>query len=54
MENTPDLWKNDYPIVLVHGYCGSSIDENWILGGYFHYALSTTARNIGKDKSGKQ
>ena len=35
-----DLSNNDYPIVLVHGYCGTSMDENWILGGYWHYTFS--------------
>ncbi len=47
--NDKDLWKNDYPIILVHGYCGSTMDENWILGGYFHYAFSATARYLGLD-----
>lgn len=44
--NNPDMWGNDYPIILVHGYCGSTMDENWILGGYFHYAFSATARYL--------
>lgn len=47
--NTPEMHENDYPIILVHGYCGSTMDENWILGGYFHYAFSKTARYLGLD-----
>lgn len=47
--NDKGMWKNDYPIILVHGYCGSTMDENWILGGYFHYAFSATARYLGLD-----
>ncbi len=43
------MWKNDYPIVLVHGYCGTTMDENWILGGYFHYAFSAAARYLNID-----
>ena len=42
----PDMWRNDYPIVLLHGYCGCTMDENWILGGYFHYAFSSAARYL--------
>lgn len=45
--NDPQMWNNDYPIVLVHGYCGTTMDENWILGGYFHYAFSSIARYCG-------
>ena len=44
--NDPNLWNNDYPIVLVHGYCGTTMDENWILGGYFHYAFSSVSRYL--------
>jgi hypothetical protein len=44
--NDPSIWKNDYPIVLVHGYCGTTMDENWILGGYFHYAFSSVSRYL--------
>jgi hypothetical protein len=40
------MFKNDYPIVLIHGYCGSTLDENPFLGGYFHYAFSKEARYI--------
>ena len=47
--NDEGLWNNDYPIILVHGYCGTTTDENWILGGYFHYAFSKIARYAGKD-----
>ena len=31
---------------MIHGYCGCTIDENMILGGYFHYAHSRTARQL--------
>ena len=48
-----ELWKNDYPIILIHGYCGSTLDENWILKGYYHYAFSTITRLIGIDDKGK-
>ncbi|CDW85644.1 UNKNOWN [Stylonychia lemnae] len=47
--NNPDAWRNDYPIILVHGYCGCTMDENWILGGYFHYAFSYAARYLNLD-----
>ena len=48
MAEIESLFKNNYPIVLVHGYCGSTLDENWILGGYFHYAYSSHATYLGK------
>lgn len=32
-ENEPEAWNNDYPIIFVHGYCGTTMDENWIIGG---------------------
>ena len=44
--NDPALWDNDYPIVLIHGLCGSTMDENPILGGYFHYAFSHISRYL--------
>ena len=28
------------PIILIHGYCGCTQDENWFLDGYFHYAYA--------------
>lgn len=31
-------WKNDYPIVLVHGFGGYSPDESYFFGNYFAYA----------------
>lgn len=53
--NDPSLWNNDYPIVLVHGYCGSTMDENWIVGGYFHYAFSQVTQYLNcKDENGKR
>ena len=50
--NDPNLWKNDFPIVLVHGYCGATMDENWILGGYFHYAFSSVSRYLNTSEDG--
>ena len=50
----PALWHNDFPIVLVHGYCGCTMDENVFLGGYFHYAFSKVARELTDDESGKK
>ena len=47
----PSMWENDFPIVLVHGYCGSTMDENVFLGGYFHYAFSKVARELIDDES---
>ena len=38
------MWANDFPIVLVHGYCGSTMDENIFMGGYFHYGFSPLSR----------
>lgn len=39
-ENLPkDQWKNDYPIVLVHGFGGWVPDESaFFFGDYFSYA----------------
>ena len=50
--NDPAMWKNDYPIVLVHGYCGTTMDENWILGGYFHYGFSKVSRYLNHSEGG--
>jgi hypothetical protein len=33
-----DQWKNDYPIVLVHGFSGWVPDESRSFGDYFGYA----------------
>eukprot|EP00347_Sterkiella_histriomuscorum_P020360 403338107 len=33
-----DQWKNDYPIVLVHGFGGWVPDESFFFGDYFAYA----------------
>ena len=33
-----ELWKNDYPIVLVHGFGGYSPDESIFFGDYFGQA----------------
>jgi triacylglycerol lipase len=34
-------WKNDYPVVLVHGFMGWGPDESQILGDYFNYSSRT-------------
>ena len=34
------LGQRNYPIIMIHGYCGSTMDENIYMGGYFHYAFS--------------
>ena len=31
-------WKNNYPIVLVHGFCGWAPDEAPLFGDYFKTA----------------
>ena len=31
-------WKNDYPIILVHGFGGFTPDESFFFGDYFGYA----------------
>ena len=36
--------KRNNPIILLHGYCGSTSDENPFLDGYYHYAFSNVAR----------
>ena len=33
-----DKCKNDYSIILVHGFCGWVPDESPIFGNYFRYA----------------
>ena len=38
----PSAPKN-YPVILIHGYCGCTMDENPILQGYFHYAFTDEA-----------
>ena len=32
-----EKWKNDYPIVLVHGFGGFMPDESYFFGDYFSY-----------------
>ncbi len=32
------MWKNSYPIILVHGFAGWVPDEAPLLGDYFGYA----------------
>ena len=48
------LWNNNYPIVCVHGYCGTTRDENIIVGGYFAYAFSHHTRFLGRDSKGRK
>lgn len=38
-EERKSLWRNDCPIVLVHGFGGHTTDMNQIIGGYFHYCF---------------
>ncbi len=33
-----ELWKNDFSIVMVHGFGGYSPDESIFFGDYFGYA----------------
>lgn len=33
-----DQWRNNYPIVLVHGFGGYMPDESFFFGDYFAYA----------------
>ena len=47
----PSMRQNDFPIVLILGYFGSTMDENVFLGGYFHYAFSKVARELIDDES---
>lgn len=39
-----EAWRNDFPIVLVHGYAGSAPDQSWLLGNYFLYALKESVQ----------
>ncbi len=39
-----ELWKNDYPIVLVHGFGGWTPDETLLMGNYFEYASDKAIR----------
>ena len=39
-----ELWRNNYPIVLVHGFAGSSPDQSMTLGTYFMYALKRSVQ----------
>ena len=40
------LRNNQIPIVLVHGYCGSTANECFVLGGYFHFAFDAADESI--------
>lgn len=42
-------WKNECPIVLVHGFAGSTSDESYLFQGYFHYAFMSEV--IGKSNN---
>ena len=33
-----DHWRNDYPIVFVHGFCGWVPDETKTFGDYFEFS----------------
>lgn len=33
-----EKWKNNYPIVLIHGFSGFMPDESILMGNYFAYA----------------
>lgn len=52
-KHTPQShWKNNYPIVLVHGYCGYAPDSCWIFSNYFLHALRTnvqSSKDVNKD-----
>lgn len=37
-----DLWRNQYPIVLVHGFAGSAEDQSYLMGNYFEYAVKSS------------
>jgi hypothetical protein len=39
-----ETWKNDYPIVLVHGFGGWAPDETLVMGDYFQYASNQAIR----------
>ena len=39
LEYPPDLWKNNCPIILVHGFAGQTTDKNYLFRGYFHYCF---------------
>ena len=39
-----ELWRNDFPIVLVHGFAGSAPDQSKLLGNYFLYALKQSVQ----------
>ncbi len=34
-------WKNNCPIVLVHGFAGQTTDKNFMFRGYFHYSFDS-------------
>lgn len=38
-EEMRSVWKNDCPIVLVHGFGGHTTDKNLLIKGYFHYCF---------------
>ena len=38
-------WRNNYPIVLVHGYQGFGPDASYLFGNYFLYALKKNVQN---------
>jgi hypothetical protein len=42
------LWKNDFPIILVHGFAGSTTDQSMLFRGYFHYCFLDEVKNKNK------
>ena len=43
-----EYWKNDNPIVLVHGFAGHTTDKNFIFRGYFHYSFDADVTGENK------
>jgi len=40
-----ELRRNDYPIILVHGYFGYVPDQNMVFDDYFRFALQKDHEN---------
>ena len=43
---------NSFPIILIAGFTGSTMDENALIQGYFHYAFDRASRQYTKDITG--
>jgi uncharacterized alpha/beta hydrolase family protein len=39
------------PIIMIHGYGGSTMDENVLVGGYWHYAQDIASRQRETDET---